>query len=536
MSQPTTAPALRSKIAADALSGFLVSLIALPLCLGIALASGFPPVAGVLTAVVGGLLGPFLGSARLTIKGPAAGLIVIVLGAVADLGQGDVVLGYRRALAVGVVAAAIQVVFALIRLAKLGEVAPPSVVRGMLAAIGVIIFAKQAHVLMGVTPRGDGPLALLAEIPSSVTRSNPEVLLVGIVGVVLLLGWPWVGRRLPKLTRVPAPLLVLLAAVPVGLAFSFDTPHDGALFGHAYHVGPELLLDVPTRLLDVITFPDFSVIFTPRSMQHVAMFALVGSLESALSVLAVDGLDPDKRSSNLDRDLLAVGVGNLIAASLGGLPMISEIVRSKANIDNGAKTAWANFFHGLFLLLFVASVPALLRTIPLAALAAMLVVVGARLASFEQLVQVERLGLDQLLLFGTTLLVTLAVDLLVGIAAGVLVKLALDTARARTFVGLFRTRVTSDRRGPELAVTVKGPATFLSVTKVMRACAPASDPAVERVVLDVSAASLVDHTLLARIHAVAREWPTAELTLRESAALEPVAPHPLATRRAIRRE
>jgi MFS superfamily sulfate permease-like transporter len=529
-SSPTAASSARSTLAQDALSGFFVFLIALPLCLGIAMASGFPPVAGVITAIVGGLLGPLLGSARLSIKGPAAGLIVIALGAVTELGGGDAALGYRRALAVGVVAAAIQIVFALTRVAKLGAMAPPSVVHGMLAAIGVIIFAKQAHVLMGVTPHGKAPLELLAEIPWSVMRDNPEVLLIGALGVGILVGWPLLGRRFPKLARVPAPLLVLLATIPLGLAFRLDTPHDYTFLGHPHHLGPELLLNLPSNLLDAIVFPDFSAVFSLASIKYIVMFALVGSLESVLSVLAVDTLDPEKRASNLDRDLLTVGVGNLLAAFLGGLPMISEIVRSKANIDNGAKSAWSNFFHGLFLLVFVASVPGLLHYIPLAALAAMLVVTGARLASVKELVHTKQLGLDQLLLFLTTLAVTLAEDLLVGIAAGIALKIVLHAVRSRTFVGLFRTRVRSERRDDDLVVTVEGPATFLAVLKLMRACAPATDPAVQRVVLDVSRAGLVDHTLLDRLHAFSREWPNAKLVVHGMEELEAVSAHPLAAR------
>src|SRR5690606_33513365 len=189
----------------DLVSGFLVFLIALPLSLGIAMASGFPPIAGVMTAIVGGVVVSFLGSARLTIKGPAAGLIVIVLGAVRELGQGDAIAGYRRALAVGVVAGVAQIVMALLGAASIGAAISPSVIHGMLAAIGVIIVAKQAHTLFGVAPDAGDPLGLLAELPRSILRENPEIAVIGLVSLVALVVWPLLSARWTK--KVPAALV-----------------------------------------------------------------------------------------------------------------------------------------------------------------------------------------------------------------------------------------------------------------------------------------------------------------------------------------
>ena len=511
----------------DLRSGFLVFLIALPLCLGIAMASGFPPVAGVLSAIVGGVVVTFLGSARLSIKGPAAGLIVIALGAVQELGHGDAVLGYKRALAVGVLAAVVQIAFALARTATAGIAMSPSVVHGMLAAIGVIIVSKQAHTVMGVAPEAHEPLELLAEIPRSMASANPEILLLGAMSLVILFGWPLLRFRWAK--AIPAPVVVLLTAIPLGLFFGLDHAHDYHLFSHDYHVGPEYLVQLPGSLLDAVAFPDFSVVFSPASLKYVAMFALVGTIESTLSVIAVDSMDPAKRASDLNRDLLACGIGNLVSAMIGGLPMISEIVRSKANIDGGAESRMSNFFHGVFLLAFVALLPALLGEIPLAALAAMLVYTGARLASPSEFLHAKHLGLDQLALFLVTLIVTLATDLLIGVGVGIVLKLVLHLARGVSLQSLFRSTVTPQQSGAVLTIELAGAATFLTLLKIRRVFGAIPETVTE-VRVNFANATLVDHTFLNRLDSMSQEL-AANVSLCGLEGFSSASDHPLATRR-----
>jgi len=512
----------------DVVAGFQVFLIALPLSLGIAMASGFPPVAGVFTAIVGGILVTFLGSSPLTIKGPAAGLIVIALASVQELGAGDPVAGYRRTLAVGVAAAGVQIVLALAGAASIGAAMSPSVVHGMLAAIGVIIFAKQAHTVLGVSPEGSEPFELIAQLPGSVVHENPEIVVIGATSLVILFGWPLIDK--PWAKRVPAPFLVLLVAVPLGSFFDLGHEHTYSFAGHAYAIGPQYLVHLPGALLDAVAFPDFSQLFTLASLKYVVMFALVGTIESTLSVIAVDTLDPAKRASNLNRDLLVVGIGNVVAALVGGLPMISEIVRSKANLDAGAQSRKANFFHGLFLLAFVGLIPGLLHRIPLAALAAMLVYTGARLAAPSELLHAKELGRDQLALFLTTLVVTLATDLLIGVAAGVALKVALHLWRGAPLRSFFRPVMEVERTPETILLRLHQTATFstlLRVRKILREV-PSS---VQRVVIDLTDTLLVDHTFLERVHAMSEEWPSADLELRGLEELEPVSPHPRAARR-----
>uniref|UniRef100_UPI00286C18FE SulP family inorganic anion transporter n=1 Tax=Armatimonas sp. TaxID=1872638 RepID=UPI00286C18FE len=208
--------------------------------------------------------------------------------------------------------------------------------------------------------------------------------------------------------------VILLATIPLALSL---------------HLSPRSFVKLPPSLLAAITFPDFSQLASAVSLKHILMFTLVGSLESLLTVSAIDSLDPQKQESDLNRDLIATGAANTLAACLGGIPMISEVVRSKANMDNGAKSAWANFFHGLFLLLTVALVPGILQKIPLAALAAMLIVIGFRLASVQQFKSAWQAGKVSFILFVTTLVVTLATDLLIGVAVGLVLKLILSRTK-----------------------------------------------------------------------------------------------------------
>ncbi|MBX7105604.1 MAG: SulP family inorganic anion transporter, partial [Gemmataceae bacterium] len=347
----------------DLISGFLVFLIALPLCLAIAKASSFPPIAGLMTAVVGGMVTVFISDSELTIKGPAAGLIVIVAECVAsfahEFGAGlpeheAMMIGYRMALGVGVASGILQALFGLARLGKISDFFPRAAVHGMLASIGIIIFSKQAYVVMGVdAPKDTTPLGLLLAMPAHVTKLNPEIALIGFVSLVILFGMPLLKWKWAKM--IPSPMLVLLVALPMGRFFDLEHEHT-YLFSNGFFsegagrfaVGPRFLVDMPEVLSNpssAFAFPDFHGLFTLTGLKFLAMFAIVGSLESLLSAEAIDMLDPWRRKTNFNRDLLGIGAANTLAASLGGLPMISEIVRSSANINNGARTRGANFFH-----------------------------------------------------------------------------------------------------------------------------------------------------------------------------------------------
>ena len=509
----------------DVLAGFLVFLIAMPLCLAIARASGYPPIAGIWTAVIGGIVCTLLSNAELTIKGPAAGLIVIVFGAVSDLGANfgsdlpaseRAYLGYRLALGIGVVAGLLQVAMGWFRAGKLAEFLPLTPVYGMLASIGIIIIAKQIYEVVGVpADKEASPLALLYGFPFKLSAAPWPIVVIGLTGLALLFGLPLIAQRVTWLKRVPVQLVVLVVAVALGAFFGLgdretypqrrpsetvEAPTEG--------VAPHFLVQMPEVLKNpaaAFAFPDFRGLGSLVGLQYLLLFSLIGSLESVLSAKAVDLLDPWRRRSDLDRDLMGVGVANALASLVGGLPMISEIVRSKANIDNGARTRWSNFAHGLFLLGFVLLFPWLIHRIPLAALGAMLVYTGFRLASPQEFVRTYQIGSEQFLIFVGTILATLATDLHIGILVGIALKLLCHLWNGAPLASLLKAEV-QEMEHPEggTLLVVQRSALFCNWLGLRRHILLALEKS-ERVVLDLSQTRLVDHSVMEKLHHLERE-------------------------------
>lgn len=491
----------KSTLAQDFKSGFFVFLLALPLCLGISIASGFPPVAGIFTAVIGGILTSFLGSSRLTIKGPAAGLIVIVIGAVTELGMGDPVLGYKRTLAVGVIAAVLQIIFGFSKAGIIGEVIPKSVVHGMLSAIGVIIIAKQCHLLLGVVPEAKSPLGLLGEFPTHILGLNPQVFLISSMTLLLLVLWPKVAPKISKM--IPAAILAIAGSMILGILFDFNQEHDYQFLNFSYHIDAKQLITLPESFFSAFAFPDFSVVTSFISIKYIVMLSLVGSIESLLTVNAVDSMDPEKKTSDLNKDLIATGAGNLLASLVGGLPMISEIVRSKANIDNGARTAQANFFHGCLLLVSVALFPSVLHMIPATTLAAMLVFTGFRLASPSAFSHTYKIGMDQFAPFMITFIVTLSIDLLVGVIAGVVAQLVINLYHGLSFTHMFSVKHETTTDAGELKIKVYSPIGFTNSYHFKKTLEE-KIPQNSRIVVDFSESNLVEHSCFQVIETLTR--------------------------------
>lgn len=510
---------LKENFSTDAMSGFIVFLLALPLSLGIAKASEFPPIMGLITAIIGGIVVSLFMGSRLTIKGPAAGLIVIVAGAVGEFGGGET--GWHLALGAMVVAGIVQILFGIFKLGKLADFFPLSAIHGMLAAIGLIIIAKQIPILLDVSPamtKGKGPFGLLAAIPEFIIHLDPKATLIGVISLVIMLGWPFIKGPLKK---VPAPLVVLLIAIPAELMLGFQTTEPSYALVHIGNLLDNIKINV-----------DFSGIAqTGIFIKYVIMFALVGSLESLLTVKAIDMLDPYRRKSDTNKDLIAVGIGNTLAAILGGLPMISEVARSSSNVNNGAKTRWANFFHGFFILAFLMLASHLIELIPNTALAAMLITVGIKLAHPREFIQTFKIGKEQLAIFLITIFFTLYEDLLVGIAAGIVLQMLINIVDWDLLRTLFQAPTEVSFTHDEYLVEISQSAVFsnyMGIKSKLEAIPPGF-----KVTIDLKNTRMIDHSVMENLHRFEHDYKASggkvEIIGLESH--QPISEHHLAARK-----
>jgi MFS superfamily sulfate permease-like transporter len=410
-------------ISSDLPSSLVVFLVALPLCLGIALASGAPLFSGVIAGIVGGIVvGTFSGS-QLSVSGPAAGLTTIVLASISKLGS------YETFLAAVVLAGVLQLALGYLRAGSIGNYFPSSVIKGMLAAIGLILILKQLPHAFGYDKDYEGDESFFqhdgqntfTELLTAYQFLNPAAIIISMVSLFILIYWEreWVKKQ-KFLQSIPAPLLVVI----VGVALN-------ALFGVAFNgfaIGSEHLVSLPVSngiagFISQFSFPDFSAIAKTDTIVVAFTIAIIASLESLLSLEAVDKLDPQKRNSPQNQELKAQGLGNVISGLIGGLPVTAVIVRSSANVGAGAKTKASAIMHGILLLLTVMLIPGFLNLIPLAALAAILITVGYKLVKPSLLVSMYHKGKDQFIPFALTIVAILFTDLLVGIGIGIAVGL-----------------------------------------------------------------------------------------------------------------
>ncbi len=391
-------------------ASIVVFLVALPLCLGIAMASGAPLFAGILTGIIGGIVVASISGSPLSVSGPAAGLTVIVLGAIERLGA------YETFILAVLLAGAIQLVLGIIKAGMIGNYFPSSVILGMLAAIGITIILKQLPLAFGMTEahafeleNGGGIAAFTDTIFASV---NWGATIICLLSLAVLIYWP----RIKPLNKVPAPLIVVLLGVGLGYAFR----GTGLALNTDHFVSIPVVSSI-AEFQGLFIFPDFSQIFNKEVWIVAFTIAIIASLETLLSIEAVDKLDPFKRNSPTNRELLAQGIGNMTSGFLGGLPMTSVIVRSSANVNAGGRTRQAAILHGLWLLVALLAIPSIINLIPLAGLAAILLHTGFKLAKPALFTQLYKKGLDQFIPFFVTVAAVVFTDLLTGVGVGILV-------------------------------------------------------------------------------------------------------------------
>ncbi|MCC7125026.1 MAG: SulP family inorganic anion transporter, partial [Acidobacteria bacterium] len=411
-------PSLTASWRTDVPAAVVVFLVALPLCLGIALASGAPLFAGLISGIVGGIVVGTLSGSQLMVSGPAAGLTAIVISAIGTLGS------FRAFLAAVVVAGCVQIGLAILRAGIIGYYFPTSVIRGMLTAIGLILILKQIPHLVGydVDYVGDESFVqansenTFTAIAHAFERVEPAAVILSLIAMVMLIAWD--RTSLGRMKLLPGPLAVVL----VGMAGQWLLPrlHPSLVLGPSHLVQ----LPVPETLAGfaaMVTWPDWSALARTETWRIAVTLGIVASLETLLSLEATDRMDPFKREAPTDRELAAQGAGNIVAGLIGGLPITGVIVRSAANVGAGAQTKLSAVLHGMLLLVAVIMIPVLLNTIPLASLAAILLYTGYKLAHPRLLRYMWSQGYTQWLPFAVTVIAILLTDLLIGIAIGLAV-------------------------------------------------------------------------------------------------------------------
>ncbi len=412
---PATVSNPASTFFKDLSAGVVVFLVALPLCLGVALASNAPLFSGVLAGIIGGVVVGILSGSQASVSGPAAGLTAIVAAQIGKLGS------FETFLLAVVLAGVIQIIMGVFRAGFIAAFFPTSVIKGLLAAIGVILILKQIPHVLGHDPDPEGDMSFeqpdhentFTELWSALFDIQPGAALVGVLSIVLMIVWDRV--KFLKNSGAPAPLVVVVLGVAISLALKQA--------GGTWEIGPSHLVQVPVAqdfnaFLGFLQFPDFSALGNPLVYTTAITIAIVASLETLLNLEAVDKIDPQQRSSPPNRELVAQGIGNITAGLIGGIPMTSVIIRSSVNINAGGKTKLSAIIHGVLLFGCVLMVPGWLNMIPLSALGAILLMTGLKLASPDLVRQMWSEGKNQFLPFVITVLAIVFTDLLVGILIG----------------------------------------------------------------------------------------------------------------------
>jgi carbonic anhydrase len=496
MAKKNTFKTFLSDIPQNLFSGFVVSLIALPLGLGLALASGAPPISGIIAAIVGGIVVSLIGGSHVTITGPGNGLVVVILAAITTLGDGNMQEGFLFTLAAIVISGIIMIILGFLRMGSLGDFFPGSAIQGMLAAIGIGIFAKQIHVMFGNLNAKGSIIDLLIQIPKGIINliktNDLSILYAGSIGIISLLIMIFYSKiRNRYFQLIPAPMWIVVLSV--GMYYYFDLVSSSA-----YPIDKSLLIALPDDILSNFAFPNFSKIYDADFLNAVLAITLIASIESLLSIKAVDKLDPLKRRSNVNKDIRALGLATVISGFLGGLNVVTVIARSSVNVNNKGTNRSANFFHASFLVVFILLFATELRKIPLPALAAILVYTGYKLASPENIKKVFLIGSEQLIIFSITLLTTIVTSLISGIIVGILVTFIIHIIINKNILlfikNILKPNVLMFKEEGKYYVSVQNFSSFLNYTKLKTKLDQI--PESEEAIIDFSLCDFVDHSVM----------------------------------------
>lgn len=489
-------------------SGFVVSLIALPLGLGLAIASEAPPIAGIVAAIAGGVVVSLMGGSHLTITGPGNGLVIVILSSIVGMGGGNLYQGYLYTLAAIMLSGLLLFIFGVFRLGALSEFFPSSALQGMLAAIGVGILAKQFHVMLGFTDVKGNTINQLILIPNSIKDllANPsdEMILASSIGVLsLIFLFLYTRIRNSVFQLIPAPMWVVIASI--GVMYYYD------LFSNTPEIlGSNLMITLPENLMASFPRPDFSKLPSSDFMGYTLSITLVAVIESLLSIKAVDKLDPLKRRSNINKDLRALGIATGISGFFGGLNVVTVIARSSVNVNNGGNNRSANFFHAAFLLIFILLFSKQIQKIPMPALAAILVYTGYRLATPVNLFRIYKVGKEQAIIFVTTLFATLLTSLTTGILLGILTTLLVHVILNRSGVLFSRNWLKPnvlmylEEETGNYYVSIKNFCSFLNFFKLKSKLDEI--PPSAHAIIDFSLCQFVDHTVMEGLNDYSRSF------------------------------
>ena len=477
-------------------SGLVVSLIALPLGLGLAMASEAPPIAGVITAIVGGIIVSILGGSFVTVSGPGNGLVGVVLVAITTLG---LTATYAAIICSGI----ILIILGFLRLGKLADYFPSSAIQGMLAAIGLIILGKQFHIMLGNKIVQDSGIDYLLEIPNTLItvfqfKDNGLIYaaLAGVLSLAIMVFYSKIRNKYLQL--IPAPMWIVI--ISVGFSYYYEL-----ILKSANPISLDYMIPAIPDIRTIVTeipSPDFKMVGTLSFWSSVVALTLIASIESLLSIKAVDKLDVDKRRSNVNKDIKALGLATVVSGFLGGLNVVTVIARSSVNVNNGGSNRSSNLFHALFLVLFILLFSSELTRIPLSALMAILVYTGYKLASPVIVREIFTIGKEQLIIFFSTLLVTLKVGLISGIVAGLIATFIIHVVVTKS-VGLFIKNILKPNvlmykeEDGSYFISVKHFCSFLNFNTLKTNLE--AIPEKNDVIIDFSLCGFVDHSVMENV-------------------------------------